>query len=52
MTERYIPAYDRLSSKIWYIIRTAKINDDMWDIYMDLLFDENFDEEKGKKYGF
>jgi hypothetical protein len=34
------------------IIRTVKINEDMTDIYMDLLSDEWFDEEKGKEYGF
>lgn len=52
VTELYIPAYGHLSTKIWQIIRTAKINEDMADIYMDLLSDEGFDEEKGKKYGF
>lgn len=50
--ELYIPAYEHLSTKIWQIIRTAKINEDMTDIYMDLLSDEWFDEEKGKEYGF
>lgn len=52
VTDRYIPAYEHLSTKIWQIIRTAKINEDMADIYMDLLSDERFDEEKGKEYGF
>ena len=52
VTDLYIPAYEHLSTKIWQVIRTAKINDDMWDIYMDLLSDEYFDEEKGKQYGF
>ena len=52
VTELYIPAYEHLSTKIWQIIRTAKINKDMADIYMDLLSDERFDEEKGKEYGF
>ena len=52
VTELYIPAYEHLSTKIWQIIRTAKINEDMADIYMDLLSDERFDEEKGKEYGF
>lgn len=50
--ELYIPAYEHLSTKIWQIIRTTKINEDMVDIYMDLLSDEWFDEEKGKEYGF
>lgn len=50
--DRYIPAYGHLSTKIWQIIQTAKINEEMADIYMDLLFDERFDEEKGKEYGF
>lgn len=40
VTELYIPAYEHLSTKIWQIIRTAKINEDMTDIYMDLLSDE------------
>lgn len=52
VTELYIPAYEHLSTKIWQVIRTVKINEDMADIYMDLLSDEWFDEEKGKKYGF
>lgn len=52
VTELYIPAYEHLSTKIWQIIRTAKINEDMTDIYMDLLSDKWFDEEKGKEYGF
>ncbi len=52
VTDRYIPAYEHLSTKIWHVIRTAKINEDMADIYMDLLSDEYFDEEKGKQYGF
>ena len=52
VTELYIPAYEHLSTKIWQIIRTVKINEDMTDIYMDLLSDEWFDEEKGKEYGF
>ena len=52
VTDRYIPAYEHLSTKIWQVIRTAKINKDMADIYMDLLSDEQFDEEKGKEYGF
>lgn len=52
VTDRYIPAYEHLSTKIWQVIRTAKINEDMADIYMDLLSDEYFDEEKGKQYGF
>lgn len=52
VTELYIPAYEHLSTKIWQIIRTAKINEDMADIYMDLLSDERFDKEKGKEYGF
>ena len=52
VTDRYIPAYEHLSTKIWQVIRTAKINKDMADIYMDLLSDEYFDEEKGKQYGF
>lgn len=51
VTDRYIPAYEHLSTKIWQVIRTAKINDDMNDIYMELLFGD-FDEEKGKQYGF
>lgn len=51
VTDRYIPAYEHLSTKIWQVIRTAKINDDMNDIYMELLFGD-FDEEKGKEYGF
>lgn len=52
ITDRYIPAYEHLSTKIWQIIQTAKINEEMADIYMDLLSDEWFDEEKGKEYGF
>ena len=52
VTDRYIPAYEHLSTKIWQIIQTAKINEEMADIYMDLLSDEWFDEEKGKEYGF
>ena len=52
VTDRYIPAYEHLSTKIWQIIQTAKINEEMADIYMDLLSDERFDEEKGKEYGF
>ena len=52
VTDRYIPAYKHLSTKIWQIIQTAKINEEMADIYMDLLCDEWFDEEKGKEYGF
>ena len=52
VTDLYIPAYEQLSTKIWKIIRTKQINEDMADIYMDLLSDEWFDEEKGKKYGF
>ena len=52
VTKLYIPAYEHLSTKIWQIIRTAKINEDMADIYMDLLSNERFDEEKGKEYGF
>ncbi len=52
VTDLYIPAYEHLSTKIWQVIRTAKINEDMADIYMDLLSDEYFDEEKGKQYGF
>lgn len=52
VTDLYIPAYERLSAKIWFIEQTAQINDDMWDIYTELLSDEHFDEEKGKKYGF
>lgn len=52
VTDLYIPAYEHLSTKIWQVIRTAKINKDMADIYMDLLSDEYFDEEKGKQYGF
>lgn len=52
VTDRYIPAYEHLSTKIWQVIQTAKINEDMADIYMDLLSDEYFDEEKGKQYGF
>ena len=52
VTDRYIPAYKHLSTKIWQIIQTAKINEEMADIYMDLLSDEWFDEEKGKEYGF
>ena len=52
ITDRYIPAYEHLSTKIWQIIQTAKINEEMADIYMDLLSDERFDEEKGKEYGF
>ena len=51
VTELYIPAYEHLSTKIWQVIRTVKINEDMADIYMDLFSDEWFDEEKGKKYG-
>ncbi len=52
VTDLYIPAYEHLSTKIWQVIRTAKINEDMADIYMDLLSDEYFDKEKGKQYGF
>lgn len=39
VTDRYIPAYEHLSTKIWQIIRTAKINKDAEDIYMDMLSD-------------
>lgn len=39
VTDRYIPAYEHLSTKIWQIIRTAKINKDTEDIYMDMLSD-------------
>ena len=39
VTDRYIPAYERLSTKIWQVIRTAKINKDAEDIYMDMLSD-------------
>lgn len=39
VTECYIPAYEHLSTKIWQIIRTAKINKDAEDIYMDMLSD-------------
>lgn len=40
VTDCYISAYEHLSTKIWQIIRTAKINEEMADIYMDLLSDE------------
>ena len=39
VTECYIPAYEHLSTKIWRIIRTAKINKEAEDIYMDMLSD-------------
>lgn len=39
VTDRYIPAYEHLSTKIWQVIRTVKINKDAEDIYMDLLSD-------------
>jgi (p)ppGpp synthase/HD superfamily hydrolase len=52
VTDRYIPAYEHLSTKIWQIIRTAKINKDAEDIYIGLLSDEYFYEKKGKEYEF
>ena len=39
VTDLYIPAYEHLSTKIWLVIRTAKINKDAEDIYMDMLSD-------------
>lgn len=39
VTDLYIPAYEHLSTKIWLVIRTVKINKDAEDIYMDMLSD-------------